>query len=231
MDFADDAEGGAEQGQRVGAVVGPSLAQGPDVDHGQGGDHDVGRQHRERKAGQPVGPGQDDGQQDQGRDDARQRTLRAGGDVDRRARDAAADGHAAGEGGDQVGAAQTDQFAVGVDAFAALDGQGLRHRDVLHHADQGEQGRGDEQFLEGSGRRELQRKRGGTLFHVADDGYAVLEVEVEAHDGEGGDGDDDERDEAADESGGGVRKAGADQQPGQAAPGEEEDEERQRGDQ
>ena len=99
------------------------------------------------------------------------------------------------------------------------------------NADQGEQGRGDEQFLEGSGRRELQRKRGGTLFHVADDGYAVLEVEVEAHDGEGGDGDDDERDEAADESGGGVRKAGADQQPGQAAPGEEEDEERQRGDQ
>ena len=37
--------------------------------------------------------------------------------------------------GDQVGGTQTDQFAIGVNPFMALDGERLRHGNILHHAD------------------------------------------------------------------------------------------------
>ena len=52
-----------------------------------------------------------------GRDQRRDLRARTGGRVDRRLGEAAADHHAAAQAGGEVGAAERDQFAVGVDAL------------------------------------------------------------------------------------------------------------------
>jgi hypothetical protein len=62
-----------------------------------------------------------------------------GVEIHHRAREAAGDRVAAGEGRADIGGAQADQFLVGVDALAFLGGQRLRDRDGLDEADDRDQ--------------------------------------------------------------------------------------------
>ena len=72
--------------------------------------------------------------------------LGAGLEVHHRARQAAGDREAAREGRADVRGAERDQLLVGVDALAALGGEGEGDRDRLHVADDRDQQRGHEEL-------------------------------------------------------------------------------------
>jgi hypothetical protein len=118
-----DAAGGAQPGEAIGTIVGPGLAQGTQVDHRVGRDDDGRRQHRQRHAREIVRRARHDGDHRERRNDAGKRRLGAGSDIHRRAREPAADRHAARESGDHIGGAQPAQLGVGIDPLAPFDRQ------------------------------------------------------------------------------------------------------------
>ena len=205
------AQPGAEQRQRIGAVIRPRLAEGLDVDHADRRDHDACRQHSKRQPGKPVCSRRHDTEHGRRRNDAGQRTLRARRKVDRRARQPAANRHPAIKRSNDIGRAQPDQLAVGINPFASLDRQRLPHRDVLHHADQRQDQRRYGQDLERIQAGNEKREGGQAFLDGADHGDAVFLVKIERHHDQGGGHDNDQRHQADQETGISRRQPGLDQ--------------------
>ena len=136
------AQGGHQRGRHgheVGLGVGPGALEDAEVHQRQHGHHDGGGQ---RGLGQVVERRR---QHQRGQQNARGgvhaggRRLRAGIEVDDRAREATGHRQAACECGRQVAGAQGHQLLVGHDALAPLGRQRLAHRhrfDEAHHAQQ-----------------------------------------------------------------------------------------------
>jgi hypothetical protein len=99
----------------------------------------IGQQRRQEQGG--------DGKSDGGKGAGRRR-FRACVEVHHRAREAAGDRIAAGEGRADIGGAQADQLLVGVDALAFLGRERLGDRDGFHEADDRDQQCGADQAAE-----------------------------------------------------------------------------------
>ena len=144
--------------------------------------------------------------------------MGASRDIERGTRNPAADRHAAIHGCHQIGGTETEQLAIGVHALTPLDRQGLCHRNVLHHPDQGHQrrGHGQQGNLGSVGNEPLKVWQPGA--DLADDGNP-LPFQIENDDGGRRRSHDEQRHQADNEGRPGTGKAGAYQQARQSAAG------------
>ena len=132
--------------REVTALDPPQVAHFADVDQADDRGQDDRRQHRFGQEVEQRGEPQQGRGDHGGGDQAGHGRARPGLGVDRGAGKAAGDGVGAEHGAAEVGRAEADEFAVGVDLVATAPGEGLGHGDRLHKADEGD-GDGDGQEL------------------------------------------------------------------------------------
>ena len=108
--------------------------------------------------------------------------LRAGAAVDRGLGQAAVDDHAGGEPGAEVGGAEPDQLAVGVDVVAGLGRVRLRRAEPLGEADQQHADRRPDELQVVVRRGDVRQAEGGSPASMCPTIATPLRVEVEQRD-------------------------------------------------
>ena len=186
-DEREDQRGG------VRLVVAPESArhgevhQAGDRDDDDGGQHGLGQMVEERHQKQR---GQAN---DRHRDERGEAGLCAGGEVDHRAGEGAADRITAGDPGREIGRPQRDEFLVGIHFLPAFGRERLRDGNVLEKADEADR-EGERNQRQELGRGERgEREPRQSAWDLPDDAYAVARPEVESGDDGRADDDHDDR--------------------------------------
>ena len=142
------------------------------------------RQRRLRQALEQAGEEQQRDDRQHRHDEPRHLALRAGAAVDRGLREAAVDDHPARQAGGEVGAAEPDHLAVGVDLVVVPGRVGLGRAEALGEADQRDADRAAAELQVVVEGRVGQAERRQAAVDLADDVDAARVERLDDHDAE-----------------------------------------------